>query len=201
MTDKAAAPADKTEEKADEKVTDNKAADKAASEKAAETPAEKPAKTEKTFTKAEVEAMAKKAVEDAQKKWESEKDLTELERLKKENADLTAANRLRDAKDEVVAALKAAGNNSPELAFAAIKEGLKFDDAGKLINSKDLIDGFKTTYPDQFGTPKPDAGINGGSGQEGGTKKLTKEILATMSPADIQKLDWEEVKTAMAAKP
>lgn len=167
----------------------------------ADPPADPKPKSEKTFTKAELDAIAKKAVDDAKKKWDDEKDLTELERLKKENADLQAANRLRDAKDEVVAALKAAGNNSPELAFAAIKDGLQFDEkTGKLINSKDLIDGFKASYPDQFGTPKPEDGINGGAGQQQGGTKLTKESLAAMSPDEINKLDWEEVKKVMAAK-
>lgn len=200
MADKAAAPADKTEEKADEKVTDNKAADKAASEKAAETPAEKSAKTEKTFTKAELDAANKKAVEDAQKKWDAQKDLSENERLKQENEELKAGNRLRDAKDEVVAALKAAGNNSPELAFRAIQGDLKFDEkTGKLLNAKDLIDGFKTSYPEQFGTEKPGEGIDGGAGQGAGTAKLTKEALSKMSPSEIQKLNWEDVKKAMAA--
>jgi hypothetical protein len=158
-----------------------------------------PVKKEKSFTKAELEAAAKKAVEDAQKKWEEEKDLTELERLKKENAELAASVRMRDARDEVVAALQAAGAHSPALAFEAIKGSLQFDDAGKLINSKDLIEGLKTNYPEQFGTPKPAEGIDAGKGGQQG-EKLTREKLEKMSPDEINTLDWKDVSAVLAAK-
>ncbi|MCC6328982.1 MAG: hypothetical protein IT174_10730 [Acidobacteria bacterium] len=191
--------------KADERPAEEKPAE---DEKPAEgTPAaeksaaeEKPAteKKEKTYTKAEIEAERKKAVADAQKKWEEEKDLTELERIKKENEDLRSANRLRDARDEVVTALKTAGAKSAEFAFDAIQARLKFDDAGKLVNAKDLIDGLKSTYPDQFGIDKPEGGADGGVGQGKQGEKLTAEKLAAMTPAEINKLDWKEVSAVLA---
>lgn len=162
-------------------------------------PADPKPKGEKSYSKAEADAIAKKAVEDAQKKWESEKDLTELERIKKENEELRSANRLRDAKDEVVAALAAAGNKSPELAFRAIQGDLKFDEkTGKLLNAKDLIDGFKTSYPEQFGTEKPGQGIDGGAGQGQGGAKLTKEAIEKMTTDEINK-NWAEVSKVLAA--
>lgn len=162
--------------------------------------ADPPKKTEKSFTKADLDAAAKKAVEDAKKKWDEEKDLTELERLKKENADLLAANRLRDAKDEVVAALKAAGNNSPELAFRAIQGDLKFDDGGKLINAKDLIEGLKAGFPEQFGTQPPADGVDAGAGQGKKGPALTTAQLEKMTQQEIAKLPWDDVKAAMTAK-
>lgn len=161
---------------------------------------EPPKKTEKSFTKADLDAAAKKAVEDAKKKWDEEKDLTELERLKKENADLLAANRLRDAKDEVVAALKAAGNNSPELAFRAIQGDLKFDDSGKLINAKDLIEGLKAGFPEQFGTQPPADGVDAGAGQGKKGPALTAAQLEKMTQQEISQLPWDDVKAAMTAK-
>lgn len=203
MSEKAAAAAAEkpVEGKADEEVTEQKPAAKSASDKTEEKAAEqKPAKQDKSYSKTEMEAEITKRIAAEKKKWDDEKDLTELERLKKENADLQAANRLRDAKDEVVAALKAAGNNSPELAFRAIQGDLKFDDSGKLINSKDLIDSFKTSYPEQFGTPKPDDGIDAGAGQGQKGTKLTAAQLEKMTPAEVAKLPWEEVSAAMAAK-
>lgn len=156
-------------------------------------------RTEKTFTKAEMDAAIKKQLDDAQKKWEAEKDLSELERLKKQNAELQESMRMRDAKEEVVAALTASGANSPALAFEAIKQALKFDDGGKLVNSKDLIEQLKTSYPEQFGTPKPTDGIDAGKGKTADGAKFTAEQLAKMTPAEINKLDWTEVSTVLAA--
>lgn len=188
--------------------TDPKAADPPAADppkgdtpKADTPPEPKPAKQDKTFSKAEMDAAAKKAVDDAKKKWDAEKDLSDLERLRKENAELVLANRLRDARDEMIAALKAEGNRSPELAFAALKDSLAFDEkTGKLSNAKDLIESFKTTYPDQFGTEKPDTGIDAGAGQGQKGAKLTQAQLEKMTPQEIAQLPWEDVKAAMAAK-
>lgn len=170
----------------------------AADPPAGDPPASK--KTEKTFTKTELDAASKKAVDDARKKFDEEKDLSELDRLKKQNEELSASIRMRDAREEVLAALTAAGSNSPALAFEAIKGSLGFDDAGKLTNSKDLIEGLKTNYPEQFGTPKPADGIDAGAGQAAPGAKLTKEKLATMSPAEINALDWKDVSAVMAEK-
>lgn len=158
-----------------------------------------PVKKEKSFTKTELDAAAKKAVDDAQKKWDDEKDLSENERLKKENEELRSANRLRDAKEDVVSALKTAGAKAADLAFDAISGKLRFDDAGKLVNAKDLIDGLKQSYPDQFGVEPPAGGVEGGAGQQQGTSsKLTAEKLAAMKPAEINALDWADVRAVLA---
>jgi flagellar biosynthesis GTPase FlhF len=188
------------EEAAAKKKADDDAAAAATKKDAEEGDEGKKKKSEKTFTKAELEAEKQKAIADAQKKWDDEKDLTELERYKKENEELKASTRMRDAKDEVVTALTAAGSNSPALAFEAIKGTLKFDEAGKLINSKDLIEGLKTSYPEQFGTPKTTETIDAGKGQLGGGDKLTKDKLAKMTPTEINALDWKEVSAVMAGE-
>lgn len=156
-------------------------------------------KSEKTYSKAEVEAEKQRAIAAEKQKWEEEKDLTELERIKKENEELRAANRLRDAKDEVVAALTAAGNRSPELAFRAIQGDLRFDDSGKLLNTKDLIDSFKTSYPDQFGTEKPKDGVDAGAGQGQKGTALTEEAIKKMTPAEIN-ANWQEVSKVLGGK-
>lgn len=166
--------------------------------KAGEEPKADP-KPAKTYTKAEIDAAAAKAVEDAKKKWESEKDLSELERFKKENAELQSSIRMRDAKDEVVTELTAAGNKSPALAFEAIKASLQFDDSGKLVNGKDLVETLKNSYPEQFGTEKPTGGVDAGAGTKGtGGEKLTAEKLAAMTPDEINKLPWEDVAKVMS---
>lgn len=172
---------------------------KATADDASGDQAAKKTRSEKTFSKSDVEAAAKKAVDEAKKKWDEEKDLSESERLKKENEELRNAARLRDARDEVVAALEKVGAKSPALAFNSIRDQLKFGDDGKLLNSKDLIDGLKTDFPEQFGTEKPTETINGGSGQQSG-EKLTVEKLAKMTPAEINALPWDEVSKVMAGK-
>lgn len=163
----------------------------------AEEPKPEP-KKEKTFTKAELQSEIQKSIAAEKAKWDAEKDLSELERIRKENEDLKAANRLRDAKDEVVAALTSAGNKSPELAWNAIRGDLQFDDAGKLINSKDLIDGLKTSFPEQFGTEKPTGTIDGGAGQGPKGSTLTKAEIEKMTPDEINS-NWAEVSKVLAA--
>lgn len=174
---------------ADAKTADAKTT--AAAETAAAEQKETPKKEAKSFTKADLDAEVKKAIIAAQKKWDDEKDMSELERLKKQNEELQSSIRMRDAREEVTAALKAAGANSPALAFDAVKGSLAFDKDGKLTNAKDLIDSLKASYPEQFGTPKPADGIDAGT-QGTSTVKLTAEKLAKMTPGEIAKLDWEK---------
>lgn len=167
---------------------------------AAETPAEKPVKTEKTYTKAELDAAKTQAIAEAKKKFDEEKDLSDLEKLQKENAELREANRLRDARESGVAALSKEGARSPELIWEALRGRLEFDDKGNAKNLDALVANFKTSYPEQFGIEKPGETIDGGAGQGAATGKLTREKLAAMTPAEIQKLDWEEVKKVMVGK-
>lgn len=186
--------------------------EKPAETPAGETPAEKPGaaadpkpepkapKSEKTFTKLELEAAKQQAIADAQKKWEADKDLSELDRIKKENEDLKAANRLRDARDEVTTALGKLSAKSPDLIWEALKGRLEFDEKGGIKNLDTLINSFKESYPEQFGVEKPSETIDGGAGGGNAGMALTKEKLAEMSPAEIQKLDWEVVKKVMAGK-
>jgi hypothetical protein len=161
-------------------------------------PEPKPAKT---FTKAEVDAAAARAVADAIAKADAEKDLSDLEKAQSRIKELEEANRTRDAKDTVVEALKKAGSKSPELLWKAMKSDLEFDDKGNLKNLDALVASSKTDFADQFGEPKPDGTIEGGAGQQSTSASgLTKEKLAAMKPAEIQQLDWEEVKKVMAEK-
>lgn len=163
-------------------------------------PAEKPAKAEKTFTKSELDAANAKAVADALKKAEAEKDLSDLEKANNRLKELEEQIRLRDAKESGLDALKAAGARSPELMWEVLRGRLEFDDKGNAKNLDALVASFKTTYAEQFGIEKPGETIDGGAGQPGTGTKLTKEKLAAMSPAEIQKLDWEEVKKVMAGQ-
>lgn len=194
------------EKKAAEEAAAKAAAEKAAKEKADETDEEEPEgkskPKEKTFSKSDVDAQVKKAVDAALKKADDEKDLTELEKIKKENEELREANRLRDAKDSVVEALTKAGGRSNELLWKAIKDDLEFDDKGNVKNLDTLLTSLKTDYADQFGEPKPGETIDGGAGGEAANAgKLTAAQLEKMTPQEVSKLPWDDVKAAMTAKP
>lgn len=165
------------------------------------TPAPEPA-PEKTYTKAEFEReldkerkASAKAVADAAAKAK----LSEDERKDAELGELRTQLRMRDAKDDVVAALEKAGANAMGLMWNAVKGELEFDEkTGKVTNLDSLVKDLQADYPDQFGTPKPGETIEGGAGKGEKPSTLTKEKLAAMSPAEINGLDWEEVKKVMA---
>lgn len=157
----------------------------------------------KTYTQAEYERAIEKAKKEAEKEREAAEQrakLSEEERLKAERDDLQKQLRMRDAKDEVVEALTKAGAKNASLLFRSVQGDLEFDEkTGKLSNLKDLLKDLQADFPDQFGIEKPEETIDGGKGKEQGGK-LTKEQLTKMSPAEINELDWEEVKKVMAEK-
>ena len=154
----------------------------------------------KTFTQADIDRAIAKAKKDSDKAAAdaaAKAKLSEDERTAAELNDLKTQIRMRDAKDDVVAALEKAGTKATGLMWNAIKGDLEFDDKGKLTNLDSLVKDLQAEYPDQFGIPKPDASIDAaGKTTEGGA--LTKEKLAKMTPAEISKLPWEEVKKVMA---
>lgn len=158
---------------------------------------------EKSFTQADIDRAVDRARKDAAKEKdaaEARAKLSEDEKKDAEINDLRTQIRLRDARDEVVAALEKEGAKGTGLMWNAIKSELEFDDkSGKVTNLKDLVRDLKADYPDQFGEPKPTEGIDAGKGQQQ-SEKLTKEKLAKMTPAEINNLDWEEVKKVLAEK-
>jgi hypothetical protein len=162
-----------------------------------------PAKDE-TFTRAELDRQLAKQKKDLEKERDAAAARAKLSDDEKKDAeinDLKNSLRMRDARDETIAALEKAGAKTPALLFNSIKGDLEFDEkTGKVSNLKDLMKDLQADYPDQFGVEKPAEGIDAGAGQQGGGTKLTKEALAKMTPAEINALDWEEVKKVMAAK-
>ena len=120
----------------------------------------------------------------------------ELETLRSENAGLKQALRLRDARDRLSASLKAAGARSPELLFAAAQDSLQFADDGSVQNAEAIVAGLKEKFPEQFG-PFRLPPIDAGAGTSGSQNVLSRRALARMKPADIARLDWEQVKNAL----
>lgn len=122
---------------------------------------------------------------------------SDLTALRSENAQLKAAIRLHEAQTSVTAELIAAGARSPELLWDALRHGLEFDDDGNAVNVAGFIAAAKSKYPEQFGTRVPQS-IDGGAGHTD-TPRLTKAVLAKMKPAEIARLDWNEVKRVLSS--
>lgn len=126
---------------------------------------------------------------------------TELAALRTENLELKNQLRLRSARDEITRLLTAENARSPELLFDAISPHLEFDDEGKLASTGELITDLKRRFPEQFVVEKsepprslPVPNIDSGAGRVPNRPPLTKEALAKMSPRDIARLPWTDVR-------
>lgn len=147
-------------------------------------PAEAPAPgaDTKLYSEAELQARAGELARTAQ---------AETEELKK-------TLQMRDAREEITAALNKAGARSPDLLFNSAKDSLQFDGEGKAVNTLALVEQLKKSFPEQFGVERPSGSIDGGAGASGGAGYLTKEKLAKMTPAEIAKLDWQDVRKVLS---
>lgn len=121
----------------------------------------------------------------------------EAERLRAENEELKNAIRMRDAREALTNELKSAGSRSPELMFASAKAEIQFDAEGKPANIAAIAANLKQKFPEQFGFDKP-VSIDGGAGARGNSGFLTREALAKMKPAEIARLDWNDVRSVLA---
>lgn len=152
-------PADNADDK---KPDDKKAGDDKSDKKAADKKEPVKSYTEDDLERArqeairEYEAKAKQAEEDAK--------LSKEELLQKQLEEAKRENQMLKAEGDMVKALKEAGAKAPELLFKSVKSDLEFDDAGKLKNLSDLVEGLKKSYPDMFGIEKPNETIDGGKG-------------------------------------
>lgn len=161
-----------------------------------------PGESPKVFTEEEVKRRLereRRAWEKQLKEAEEKARLSEAERLQREADELRQQIRLRDARDYFITHLQKLGARSPQLLFAAIERQLEFDESGKVRNTEDLITELKNEYPEQFGAAmKSVPSVNAGAGGEQ-TPALTLEKLQRMSPDEIKRLDWEQVKAVMSA--
>lgn len=158
---------------------------------------------EPSFTKADVDAAVAKAIKDANKVAEEaavNAKLTEDERKNKEILTLRTTINMGNAQNDVIKALAKENAKVPMLLFNVKKGELKFDDNGKLTNLAEVITDLKSEYADQFGVEKPNTPIDAGAGTIVDGKPLTKEMLAKMSPTEINALDWNAVQQVLAAK-
>ena len=114
--------------------------------------------------------------------------------LAAENTELRAELYMRTAVYDIESRLAKAGARTPNLIAERAKPSFQFDDEGKLTNAEAIVDELRRTYPEQFAVPSIDAAA-------GRTPRptLTKEALARMTSAEIQRLDWNEVRAALAS--
>ena len=118
-----------------------------------------------------------------------------MEDLAAENEALKSEIRMRAAAYDIETQLARAGARSPKLLSEQAKAGFQFDEEGRLVNSAAMIENLRRSYPEQFSAPSIDAGAGRNSGPT-----LTKEALSQMTPAEIQRLDWAEVRTVLAGR-
>ena len=128
---------------------------------------------------------------------DTETATSEIQKLAAENAALREEIRMRAAAYEFESRLTAAGARSPGLLAKEASEGFQFGEDGKLVNQEALIQRLRSNYPEQFGRDAPAGSIDAGAGRNA-APPLTREALSRMSPADIQRLDWDEVRSALA---
>jgi len=119
------------------------------------------------------------------------------EALRKENEQLKESIRMRSAAYEIETALTKAGARSPRLLTDTAKAKLQFAEDGSVANAAAVVEHMKREFPEQFGSDAPATSIDGGAGRNN-APAITKESLALMKPAEIQRLDWEEVRSVLA---
>ncbi|NOT46353.1 MAG: hypothetical protein HOP17_01195 [Acidobacteria bacterium] len=124
----------------------------------------------------------------------------ESERLRAENDELKRTLQMRDARDAVVETLTSMGAASPDLLFAAVRDELQFDSEGAVVNAAAITQHLRKTYPDQFGVRRAHVSIDGGAGASSQKQLISAESLARMTPAQIQKLDWVEVRRVLSER-
>lgn len=120
-----------------------------------------------------------------------------IKQLRAENEQLRATIRDAAAQRLITGELGRVGARSPELLFAAVKGDLQFADDGSVTNAAAVIGELRQVFPEQFGIIAPPASIDAGAGTAH-VPRLSKEALASMKPAEIAKLDWEDVKRTLA---
>jgi hypothetical protein len=117
----------------------------------------------------------------------------EIGELRAENERLKEDIRMRTAVYEIETALGKAGARSPKLLVEAAKESLQFGEDGSVANAGAVVDHLRRQFPEQFGA----GSIDGGAGRNPGPT-LTKDALSRMTPAEIQRLDWAEVRSVLS---
>ena len=122
----------------------------------------------------------------------------EAQQLRAENETLRQTLRMRDARAALTTELKNAGARSPELLFESVQSQIQFDEQGVPVNIAAVTANLKQKFPEQFGPDLPSS-IDAGAGRNDQNKFLTREALTKMKPAEIARLDWNDVRQVLAS--
>jgi len=115
-----------------------------------------------------------------------------MEELAAENETLKAEIRMRTAVYDIETKLTQAGARSPGLLIERAKESFQFSEGGELANAEAVVDHLRRTWPEQFAPVSIDAAAG-----RIARPTLTKEALQQMTPEEIKRLDWGEVRSAL----
>ncbi|QYO62316.1 hypothetical protein [Leptolyngbya sp. 7M] len=123
----------------------------------------------------------------------------ELEKLRRENLVLKQVIRMRAADERITRELVDAGARSPKLLFETFKDRIEFDENDEPLNVPHLVRDLKKMYPEQFDNNPPLRQIDAAAGVRAKQTLITHKSLSMMSPQEIAKLDWAEVRSILAA--
>lgn len=127
------------------------------------------------------------------------KEMSIVDVLRAENERLKSEIRAGVARDELTGRLAKAGVWAPGLMFSAVAGDLKFDDEGTVLNGAAVVEKLKRDFPESFVSGSRPGTIDGGAGFTRGNA-LTKDALSKMSPEEIRKLDWEDVRRVLSER-
>jgi hypothetical protein len=123
----------------------------------------------------------------------------EIETLRLEISGLRHSLRLAEARNEMTPLLRSAGARSPELLFEAAGKLMQFADDGTLQNAESISAELKHKFPEQFAGTSAQPTIDAGAGSTVFPHALTRETLAKMKPAEVARLNWDDVRQVLAS--
>lgn len=97
---------------------------------------------------------------------------------------------------ELSTRLAEAGAISPQLLAKAAADAGKLQSEADAPKISEIVRQLRLDYPEQFRAAANDTGIDAGAGRDR-QAILTPEALASMTPKEIRRLDWEAVKQAL----
>ncbi len=128
----------------------------------------------------------------------SPESIVEVEQLRCENEELKQTARLAAARGLLTQELSKAGARSPELLFETVRGEIQFDEGGEPLNAAALVANLRSKFPEQFGSTQASASIDAAAGAGTRPSFLTAEALSRMTPQEIARLDWDEVRRILA---
>ncbi len=128
---------------------------------------------------------------------ESSESSVEVEQLRRENEELKQTARMNAARGLLTQELTNANARSPGLLFETVRADIQFDDRGEPLNTAALVADLRSKFPEQFGADRS-ASIDAAAGVGTRPNFLSAETLSRMTPQEIARLDWNEVRSVLS---